>query len=325
MNLTPAYDLVIGGTSILSRLQGRAVSISVTDQAGFDSDSLSIEIEAGARDIALPRKGAVISVSLGYVESGLSPMGQFTADEVRVTGVPVKIAISAKAADMRRTQKQSRTESYEKLTIGDIVGRIAARHGLAAAVGQDLAGIAIPYVAQTEESDLHFLTRLARNFGAVAAPKNGRMVFARRGQGKSVSGLALPALTLTPAQVSDFDFQMPDRPRVKTVKAHWHDTKAAERKAVTATAGGDDAELVLRHPFPTEGEAQAAADGKAADLKRAEGSFTASLSGNPQIKAEMRISTRGFYPGTDMEWTVSEATHDMSDGAFTTSITCEVA
>lgn len=322
--ITPAYDISVGGTSILARLEGRAVSITVTDSAGAESDSLALEIEAGDRQVELPRKGAVLSCSLGYRETGLTFMGLYTVDEVRVSGLPVMISVSAKSANMRASLKEHRTGGFEMKTLGAIIAEVAGRNGLAAAISDDLASRLIAYVGQTEESDLHFVTRLARAHGAVAAPKNGRLVFTKRGSGQSASGLSLPAIALTPQDCTSFDFQLPDRPSVKEVRAHWHDRAVAKRQTVTAEAGGEESGFTLRHAFPSEAEAQWAADGKARELKAKNGSFSAVLPGMPRLSAEAIVMSVGFYPGTNFTWTVTTATHAWSSSGAQTSIQCEM-
>ena len=188
----------------------------------------------------------------------------------------------------------------------------------------ELASRLIPYLGQTEESDLHLLTRLARVHGAIAAPKNGKLVFARRGQGQSASGLSMGSFALTPGDCTDFDIQMPDRPQVKEVKAHWHDRKEAKRKTEKAGAGGQESGFTIRHDMPSKEEADWAAQGKADDMKRAGGSFSATLPGTPGLAAESIITSSGFYPGTDATWSVKTSTHTIEGSSFTTKIDCEL-
>jgi uncharacterized protein len=324
MLLTPKYDLSVGGTSILSRLDGRGVSITLTDQAGTESDTLEIEVEAGDQAVQLPRKGAVIEVSLGYEQTGLRFMGSFEADEVEVSGPPTLIRISCKSASMRKTLKEQRSRSFERKTIGQIVAQIAGEHGLVAAVSPEFASRRVAYLAQTEESDPHLLTRIARLNGAVAAFKKDRIVFVKRGAGLSASGVSLAPVTLYPEFMTSWTIRMPDRPQVKTTKAHWHDRQTATRKFQEVDAGGDVAAFQLRHGFATEEEAQHAAASKADDLQRASGSFSGELPGDPTLMAETPVTTIGFYPGTATTWIVKTATHTMDGDGFTTSIDCEV-
>lgn len=53
-------------------------------------------------------------------------------------------------------------------------------------MAESLAGIHVTHLDQTEEPDLHLLTRLAREHGAVAKPVAGFLVFVPRGEAKAV-------------------------------------------------------------------------------------------------------------------------------------------
>lgn len=79
------------------------------------------------------------------------------------------LTIRARSADFRGTLNSRREESWHDKTLGDIVAVIAARNKLTASVTPALAGIHIPHIDQTQESDARFLTRLAnRNGGEVS-------------------------------------------------------------------------------------------------------------------------------------------------------------
>jgi hypothetical protein len=55
-----------------------------------------------------------------------------------------------------------------------------------------LALIAIEHIDQSNESDLHLLTRLARQHGAVSKPVAGFRGFVSKGEAKSATGQQLP-------------------------------------------------------------------------------------------------------------------------------------
>ncbi len=55
---------------------------------------------------------------------------------------------------------------------------------------------------QTNQSDINFLSRLEQLFDAMATVKEGHIIFTTHGTGTSVSGAALAAITLKPADVT---------------------------------------------------------------------------------------------------------------------------
>lgn len=102
-NTHPAFRIVANGTEDLSRaLSTRLMYISVTDAAGFESDSVEIRLADGDWDtdpFALPAGGAELDVFLGYdgYESpGLAHMGLFVVDEIEPSGWPAQLTITGR-------------------------------------------------------------------------------------------------------------------------------------------------------------------------------------------------------------------------------------
>lgn len=109
------------------------------------------------------------------------------------------ITVRACSASMTNEMRERREESWHGQTIGAIVRAIAGRHDLKPAVGDALAKILIDHIDQTHESDMSFLTRLAKRYDAVMNVKDLRLLFKPIGTGKTVSGKALGVLAITRA------------------------------------------------------------------------------------------------------------------------------
>ncbi|MCZ6343825.1 contractile injection system protein, VgrG/Pvc8 family, partial [Escherichia coli] len=65
---------------------------------------------------------------------------------------------------------------------------VASRNRLEASVAPSLAGIKIPHIDQSQESDAKFLTRLAERNGGEVSVKMGKLLFLKAGQGMTASG-----------------------------------------------------------------------------------------------------------------------------------------
>jgi phage protein D len=180
--------------------------------------------------LAVPRKGTLLSIRMGYRETGLVQMALFIVDEVELSGFPRRMRISGSAADLRDKLKSQRSKAYENKTLGTIIGEIAQRHGLSAAVGASLKGFNYPFLGQSEESDLHFLTRLAGKHDALFKVAGGKLLFMRRGEAQSASGQALGTVTITGDRVTQYSATFQDRPAHKMSAATWWDREAADRK-----------------------------------------------------------------------------------------------
>lgn len=317
--MTPDWRLLADSVDVTARLRDRLIRLTVTDEAGLESDALEIELDNRDGAIAVPRAGAALSLSLGWRGRGLHPMGLFVVDEIRSTSPPRTMTVAAKAADVRASYKAPRTKSWHDTTLGHIVTEIAGRHGLAPAVAAELAAVRIMHLDQTAESDMALLTRLARQYDAVAKPTNGRLVFAPRGTATSVGGRPLPSVTMSLADgLSSWSATLSDRGRHGSVTAHWHDAGAADRRRVTV--GDGDPPLVLPHAYPSEVEARAAATAKLQALSRGTAKLSLSCPGRPELAAETRLTLTGLDEAADGVWTVTKVEHTLSAAGLVTRV-----
>nr|VXZ86716.1 Phage protein D [Klebsiella pneumoniae] len=58
---TPAFSIVNEGKNVTEVLDKRLMSLSLTDNRGFDADQLDLELDDADGQIVLPRRGAVIT------------------------------------------------------------------------------------------------------------------------------------------------------------------------------------------------------------------------------------------------------------------------
>ena len=95
-----------------------------------------------------------------------------------------------------------KTRSWRDVTLEDIVKKIAGEHGLKPRVSDSLKSVFYKYLAQTAESDLNLISRLAKDLDAVAKAAGGYLIVAKRGDGKAADGSDLPVITLTRSQMT---------------------------------------------------------------------------------------------------------------------------
>ena len=80
--MTPDFKITVDEMDITELINQRLLSLTVTDEVGFVSDGLDLELDNRDAALELPPRGAVLSVTLGYKETALLPMGKFMVDEV---------------------------------------------------------------------------------------------------------------------------------------------------------------------------------------------------------------------------------------------------
>lgn len=179
--IAPDFSLTLQGNDITHNIRARLLSLTLTDNRGFEADQLDIELDDSDGLVVMPQRNAVLSLALGWQGSQLIHKGRFTVDEVEHRGAPDTLTLRARSADFRGSLNTRREASYHDTTLGDIVHQIAARNQLTAKLAAGLDAIKISHIDQTQETDAAFATRLASLNGAVAAVKNGCLLLSAQG------------------------------------------------------------------------------------------------------------------------------------------------
>ncbi|HDS2941658.1 TPA: phage late control D family protein, partial [Escherichia coli] len=101
--LTPDYMLMLDSRDITGNISDRLMSMTLTDNRGFEADQLDIELNDADGQVGLPVRGAVLTVYIGWKGFALVCKGKFTIDEVEHRGAPDVVTIRARSADFRGT------------------------------------------------------------------------------------------------------------------------------------------------------------------------------------------------------------------------------
>lgn len=228
----PAYRLRVDGDDITDRIRPRLASLTLTDNRGFEADTLEIDLDDTDGLLALPPRGARVELWIGWQGEALTDKGSYLVDELEHNGPPDVLTLRARSADLRTGLSTKRECSYYDVTCGDVVRTIAERNGLTPAISADLNALVIEHTDQTHESDVNLLTRMARDLDAIATVKAGRLIFMRAGQATAASGQPLPTVIIQRSSGDSHRFAVADRAGYTGVVAHYHDVRAAERSHV---------------------------------------------------------------------------------------------
>ncbi|MCO5410798.1 phage late control D family protein [Ralstonia mojiangensis] len=349
----PAYRIKVGDKDITGRFQGRLIGLTLTDNSGFEADQLDIELDDSDGKLDLPEKGVRLSLSLGWEGAGLVDKGTYKVDELEHTGPPDRLVIRARSADMDGGLTTRREDSYAGKTVAEVVQAIALRNKFTWLVGKKLAGQVITHVDQTGESDANFLSRLAKEFDAIATVKNGTLLFIPAGEPTSGSGLPLPTVSITRATGDTHTFSVADRENYNGVKAHYQDTRAGVRGEVVIDASNavatkeqrtakgkkkkkkpetvqaspnPDNVKVLRHTYASRSNAERAARAEWQKIQRGVATFNITLArGRAELFPSLHAKVSGWKPQIDgTGWSVGRVVHSLNDGGFTTALELEI-
>lgn len=126
--IAPAFMLTLDGDDITQNFSDRLISLTMTDNRGFEADQLDIELDDTDGLVELPPRGAKLTLWLGWQGSALLNKGSFTVDEIEHRGAPDTLTIRGRSADFRGTLNSRREQSWHDTTLGVIVETIAARN-----------------------------------------------------------------------------------------------------------------------------------------------------------------------------------------------------
>lgn len=320
------YKITAGNEDITAKLEDRLTSLKIIDAAGWRSDEASLVLDMREGRLAVPPLGASLEVKLGYPEKGLWLTGRYVVDALDVSGPPAQMEIIARATNFLGRMKAPTSATWHNMTIGQIVAKIGQYTGLSPAVADDLANVAIPHIDQTAESYMHFLTRLARDYGAIFKVANDRLLFLKAGVAQSATGFPLQTVSIARAEIINWRYGATGRNRFQGVKARWRDVEA--NTAMTYVAGDDGINNVVKElPFsyPTAEAAKAAADAAFEKLQRREESLELTIVGNPAARAMFPVSVSGLgRPLDSTDWLIQRAEHELnSKGGLKSRLTLE--
>jgi phage protein D len=320
---------------VTARIMDRFMSLTLTDESGLKSDALEIVLDDRAPYIPTPRKGVELRLALGYAETGVMDMGLFVVDEVDLVGPPSRMVIRAKAVSLEDSEtvsaltanlKTQRSRSWHGVTLGQIVATIAKEAGYSPKIDDELAGIQITHLDQTAESDMNFLSRVAVDFDALFKLAGSNLLFLRRDATSSEAARVLVHGPFsdqnTNDTASDWSLNLPEREAFGRVVATYHDQDAAE--LVEVVAGKDGPIKMLDDPRPDKRSASRAAVAELIRIRRAKGTGSVSVSGNPLLMAETVVLLEGFRADLNGEWLVEKATHTLDGDGYQTKVDFKV-
>ncbi|MGY2295002.1 phage late control D family protein [Pseudomonas yamanorum] len=320
----PAFRLTVDGLDIAKLISPRLMGLELTDNRGVEADQLSITLSDHDGMLAIPPKGAVLRLWLGWSDTGLVDKGSYTVDETEHSGAPDVLSIRARSADLRKGLKTKRERSWSNTTLGDVLGDIAIGNGLTATIAGALDGLPILQLDQANESDANLISRLGKEFDAVASVKAGCLMCLPAGGGKTASGLELPHITLTRADGDQHRYLQADRDSYDGVRAYYYDVNSAKKQE--AIAGGGDNLKDLRHTYSDQQSALRAARAEFRRLQRGSATLSYNLAiGRPDLIPELTYTLRGVKEEIDeIIWYGGNVQHSLSaDGGYTVSLEME--
>lgn len=197
-------------------------AVTYTDYLSGQSDTLEVELEdTDGRwiDAWYPGKGDTLSADIGYDNAPLLPCGSFEIDEVEFSFPPSVVVIKALSTGVKKSVRTHQGRAYENTTLAAITQRLAKRNKLTL-IGK-IREIRIDRVTQYMETDVAFLTRLAREFGYAFKIAGSKLVFSELAELRSTDA----AVVLMLQELSQLNLRDKIKDVVQEVKQKYHNPK----------------------------------------------------------------------------------------------------
>lgn len=330
-NYAPSFLITANGVDITAKINDALIDLTINDQSGGESDTLTLRLD-GTKVGKLPPMDAILRVSLGF-NGAYYPQGAFTVDGMACSGFPEVVTINATAAPLggvnaKSSLQSQRTQSWAEVTLEDILKVVASRNNLTPLIAESLRSTIIKHIDQTSESDLAFVTRLARQYGAVSKVSNENWMFLLEGAGTNASGTkVLPIRPVYAGQCKSYSYNTKTRTKLSSAVAKWHN-KETGKKGTVREGTGDPAFQIV-YVYPNEDEAKAAVKARANSVKSGSETFTCSMAADQgllQAFAEGHIQPVGFRDEISSKlWRLKKLTKMLSkSGGMTISFECDL-
>ena len=261
--MKPIYSISVNSANL--DIKNKLISLNITDELGLLSDRAEILLDDSDDKLAIPPRGVEIAISLGYEGEGLYPMGTYIADEIEVSGMPRQMRITARASDSKirdlfSSITAAKSRSWHKKLLSEIIESIATEHGFTDyKISNELQGIYMGHLDQTDESDISFLQRLARDLDAFIKHSGSKLLFLQR----DIAGIK--SITLNGKDISAYNLTVSERTKHLKVKAKWHNLITGKTEEVSIGEG--EPVHSIRNIYATKALATSAAKAKYRQIK----------------------------------------------------------
>lgn len=325
MGLTPDYR--IAGDNVNTELiREHLTSISISDEAGQKNDTCTLTFDT-SNNLGLPAQGSQISISLGYKETGLYPVGSFNVSKVSKAKTPQGRTLTVKAVSIssRPAMLDTKTRIFENVSIQDIISSIAAEAQLETRIDPAYASI-LTTVTQDGQTNQRFAHDIADRHDAIFKVANNVLYFARRGNETILSsGDTLPTITIDDVEdIISYSYDFTSNTKYTRVVAKYKDEATETIQKVEAGEGSPKVELALK--YKSREEALQAATALLNKSTREDGNLNFTTDARNYIPPESKITITSPDADLNHGWIVTKVDYNYSaKGVLRASYTCDVA
>jgi len=320
------YKVHVGGSNITAGLKSCLQEIEITDNEGTQSDTCSITVDDRGAQIALPRTGASVTVSLGWDNEAGSQVFVGTVDDVKSKGSKnggMTLTIGAKGIDTLGKGKQPQQKHKDNGKASEFLNEMGKDAGISVQVEGSLDKTR-EWWGANDDSFFHTGERIASELGGIFKVQGNKAIISPK-NGGGIGGLTGSFTARRGSNLIDWDLE-PDtgRPQFQETEARWFDMAAAEWKSETGSTKKSRSQAKHRTRFSKhnseKAKDKAGSNAKDSDKEKGGGSVTVDGSASPRPGSICTVS--GARPGVDGPYRIKSVRHNVTrDGGWTTALT----
>lgn len=206
-------ELTWNGAAITTDMEGYKGTVTYTDPAEGESDSIDVEIndrDGHWADDWLPQPGDTMTAKIkvqdwdGEGDDRELDCGAFVLDDFSFSGWPRTGTISAVSVPADRSFRASlRNKVWEKATLQAIGSEIASRAGISLSWEVSGSPPTIQTVEQIEQTDCEFFTSLCQDYGLFVKVYSNKLVVFDREDYKAKGAVA----TIRPSDIQSWSWR----------------------------------------------------------------------------------------------------------------------
>lgn len=316
-------EIIIAGKNVTANVSRYLSRITYTDREEAESDDISLVFEDTSgkwQNAWYPEQGDSLQVKIGQPGRFLD-CGLFEIDEIELEFPPDTLNVKAIGASITKDLRTKNSKAFEKQSLHDMAKYFADKHGLKM-IGNNslLQDIKIERKTQENQTDISFLSTLAKDYGIIFAVRGDWLVFTDIDELEARSSI----LTINRTQMSMARFRDKTSQIFSSASVVRRGIRSNEVKkwSVVQPDGPNDklGQLVIIGNVENDAQAEALAKGslKNKNKDKITGSFT--VPGNIRLVAGVNVDLTGIGKFSGKWHVISSAHTDDPSGGYTTGV-----
>ena len=305
MELTPDFKIEVNNKDVTKTIKKHLTSLTFKDESSNLADELTLNFDSSFKR---PNYKDEIKLYLGYKESGLFYCGNFLVQSSTISNN--FLSVKATGTNFLTNLKNKRNRSFENVNLCEVVSKIANENFLNFKC--NFKEVFIKHLAQTNESDLSFLNRLAKEYNATFNIKNNTIIFIKKELNED-----LPVFEIKKDEVLSYSITFANKTIYKSIKAKYHNTK--ENKIQKITFGQGSPIYTIEDVFKNKEEALQRAKIILSYLNQNAINGNITLKGK-NIIAGAKIKLSGFDEESNKEFLIKSVTHLLNSSGYVIKI-----